>query len=359
MPAASTAGNTAAQPPGEALARGWGFLRQQAEAGFPDACHAMSFPHAQGFTGASERQASDLFARAVIGGLLLDLAELAPALAPAARPLAAREAAHVAAGRVHDRAGGWSYFPGLPELPPDLDSLGAASALIARAAPGQLALCQGPIALALARRRADAGIDTWLVAATDPPDAQAVMQRAIALCWGSTEDVDVLARFYRALRRVDPSHADAAAAGARHVAAAQRADGAWQGTWYAGPHQATALCAELLAATGTEPAALARAGGFARAALAAPGLSPVDTALCLWTLRVAGDSAAAHGDAVARLVQAQCRDGGWPEEPWIEMAMGRARGRVTKILTWGSRSVASALCLRGLAAAGTAAGTAT
>lgn len=337
-----------------AVARAWAFLERQAASGFPDACHEMTFPHAQGFTGATERQRSDLFARAVIGSLLMDLAETAPDLAPAARRLATREADHIAAGRVRDRAGGWSYFPALPELPPDLDSLAAAIGLFARAAPQHLPACAGPIGLALSQRRADGAIDTWLIAAGDPPAAQAVMRRAVELCWGSTVDIDVLARFHRALLRVAPKPAgaaDAVEAGVRLVEATQRADGAWPGTWYAGPYYSTSLCVEWLAATGTAPAALARACDFARQSLADPDLSPVSAALCLWILRVGGHDVMTHEAAVARLAAMQSDDGSWPEEPWIEMAMGRARGRVTKILTWGCRSVATAICLRALAAA--------
>jgi len=344
-------GSAAAQ---RAAGRAWDFLVRQADAGFPDACHEMTFPHAQGFTGSTERQGSDLFARAVIGGLLMDLADAGFEHAAAAGRLAGREAEHVAAGRLADRAGGWSYFPGLPELPPDLDSLAAASALFARAAPQHLAGCEGPIGLALAQRRGDGAIDTWLIAASDPLQAQTVMRRAVELCWGNTVDIDVLARFYRALLRCEPVRAGAAeaiAAGVRLVAAAQRADGAWQGTWYAGPYYGSSLCVELLSAAGAAPAAVQRACDFARLALAEPGLSPVSTALCLWTLHTAGENAGQHERAMERLAEAQSDDGSWPEEPWIEMAMGRARGRVTKILTWGSCSVASAICLRALAAA--------
>lgn len=332
-----------------AVERAWSFLARQADAGFPDARHEMVFPHAQGFTGSSERQGCDLFARAVIGGLLMDLAESGFAHAADARQRAAHEADHSAAGKLTDRAGGWSYFPGLPELPPDLDSLAAATALFARAAPQHLAACEGPVALALSQRRADGVIDTWLIAANDPPQAQMVMRRAIELCWGNTVDIDVLARFYRALLRFAPEHA---ANGAQLVEATQRSDGAWQGTWYAGPYYGTSLCVELLTSTGTAPAAVQLACDFARSALAEPGLSPVDTALCLWILHVAGENASQHAQAVERLAAAQCDDGSWPEQPWIEMAMGRARGRVTKILTWGSRSVASAICVRALAVAG-------
>lgn len=335
-----------------ASGRAWDFLRRQDDAGFPDARHEMRFPHAQGFTGSTELQGSDLFARAVIGGLLMDLAEVSPAHAEAAKRLAASQADHVAAGRVTDRAGGWSYFPGLPELPPDLDSLAAASALFARSAPQHLALCASPIELALSQRRVDGAIDTWLVAPSDPPQAQAVMRRAVELCWGNTVDIDVLARFYRALLRLEPALAGTVATGARLVEAAQRDDGAWQGTWYAGPFQATSLCVDLLVAAGSAPAAVARACGFARRALAEPGLSPVNAALCLWTLHLGGEGSSGHEPAVRRLAEGQSDDGSWPEEPWIEMAMGRARGRVTKILTWGSRSVASATCLRALAVAG-------
>ena len=50
--------------------------------------------------------------------------------------IAHREARYVAQATLKGRAGGWSYFPDLPELPPDLDSLSAALHLFARVAPG-------------------------------------------------------------------------------------------------------------------------------------------------------------------------------------------------------------------------------
>jgi squalene-hopene/tetraprenyl-beta-curcumene cyclase len=334
-----------------ALERAWEFLVARALEGFPDSRHEMNFPRAQGFTGESERQGCDNFARAVLGSLMLDLGELRTEWASEARAIAEREAAYGAASKVTDRAGGWSYFPGLPELPPDLDSLAAVTSLFARASRDHLPLCEEPIALALSQRKEDGAIDTWLVAPSDAPNKQMTMKRAIAMCWGNTVDADVLARFYRALALLDGARYEGEiTAGAMLIESLQGDDGAWLVPWYAGPYYGTTLCLEMLWECGKGEAAVEKATGFLQNAAENVPLSPMSAALTLWGLHAAGEEISGFQRAINLIGSTQREDGSWPAEPWIQMAMGRAAGRVARILTWGSTTITTALCLRTLAA---------
>lgn len=349
----------------EAIARAEGFLLAAAAGGFAEARHEMVFPRWAGFHGAVERQSSDVFARAVIAGVLLDVAELQGGeAADRWLAIAAREAEHVAAARLDDRPGGWSYFPGLPELPPDLDSLAAAALLFARAAPQLLPLCEEPIRRALDSAAADGSVETWIVAPSSSPSQVRAMRRGIRRYWGDGADVEVCARFFRALHRVAPQrHAAAVEKGTRWVMSQQRPSGAWGATWYWGEVYGTALCLTLLREVGEAtgaPGSLARAASLGVASLCELQRDdggwgvwesvPLDTAIALRELAL--DDASVHRGRITRAVELllaqQGTDGSWPATPWIKMDVGRAAGRVLRTLTHGSVPVTTAFCLRSL-----------
>jgi len=312
-----------------ATGRARAFLRSAAEAGFPEARHDMTFPHGVGFTGAQERQSGDIFSRAILGGLLLDIAQASGDAE--LRSAALEQADYVATQKLKDCAGGWSYFPGLPELPPDLDSLAAAIALFARIAPQHLALCEEPIQTALALRQPDGSIPSFLIADGDDPGRRSAMLRGVQLYWGNTPDADVLARFYSALLLLDRSlHAPLAPLA--WLASQQQPDGSWLVPWYVGPWYGTRLCTELfLAVDPAHPAAVA-ALQFLRSV--GPGATALDIAF-----------SEGPKDALAGLQEA---DGSWPPSPWIQMPMGRPTGRVIRTLRWQSRTLTTAFCLRAL-----------
>lgn len=340
------------------MARGLAFLLDEAAAGFPEACHRMSFPHWAGFTGNEELQAGDVFTRAVLAGVLLDVAGLAlPETAARLRAVAREEAAYVARARLAHRRGGWSYFPDLPELPPDLDSLAAVITLFARAAPELGGGCDGPLAVAWEHRTPEGAVGTWLVSADDAPQERATMLRGIAEAWGPAVDVDVCARFFRALVLRDPDrYAAEIAAGIAFVLGAQEVHGGWPSTWYAGEAYGDALCLELLAEAGVRDAAVVR--GVERvASLQRPdgGWGPrcsfaLDTAVAMWVL--AGDGR--YGDRLARgracLLDLQTAEGFWEGTPWIVMNTGRARGLDGPIARYRCTTLTTACCVRALLA---------
>jgi squalene-hopene/tetraprenyl-beta-curcumene cyclase len=346
-----------------AIAHAADFLLAQAEDHFSEVRHTMIFPRAAGFSAEQETQSSDVFARAVLGSVLAEMASLSNDVHFASewRALACREADHVAASRVPWSEGGWSYFADLPELPPDVDSLGAALELFVRTEGKHAPLCNRPIALALASQSGEGSLETWIVPQTSdaPSDAwrRERMRVGVENYWGGDRAVDVCARFFRALALYDADHYRTAInAGMKFVVRSQRDDGGWGGSWY-GDLYTTALCADLMKSRITDGARpLARAveyvlrtqrddGGWgARQSL------PLDTAMALWILRDVDESKAFAPivRGLGWLRAAQKRAGFWTPSPWIRMEVGRAQGQISHTLHYQSVTLTTAFCMRTL-----------
>ena len=300
----------------------------------------------------------------MLAGVLLDIAALEEDSERRGQweALARREAVYVAAARLPDRHGGWSYFPTLAELPPDLDSLGAAMTLFGRAAWEHLPACMEAAALALSGRRADGGIRTWLISPLDPPRARTVTQRGVQRFWGEDVSVDACARFGLGLLACDaeaggPWTQEACRTG-EYVADQQGADGLWQATWYWGPVYGTALCLELLEALGTQPAACAAGLAALRGLQRRDGgwgsweSVPLDTAVAVRALARwgGGEDAASLQRVAALLLDYQRLDGAWNRSPWIRMEPGRASGKESPALAHGSATLSTACALAALLA---------
>lgn len=334
-------------PPREtALALALQTLQREAGAGFPEAVHAMGFP--AWLAGPRRRLQALAFPQAVLADVLLDIADRLDEGAPW-RAMAARIADAVAARRLTRLRGGWRYFPGLPALPPDLDSLAAALTLFARVAPQHLPLCAGPVRLALDAADADGACPTWLTAPQDPWPDRLAMRAGVRWLWGRTRDVDVNARFVQALAVAGRAHEGEGAA--HWVRAQQQPDGLWPQTWYACPAYTAALA---LAVPGVDAAAAHRAlaarqrpdGGWPSEAR--PEGDVQSTALATWLL-------APHRPAAARrgadwLCAMQDEPGAWRATPWLRMEVGRARGQVRQVARWGSATLNTAWAVRALLA---------
>jgi squalene-hopene/tetraprenyl-beta-curcumene cyclase len=290
----------------------------------------------------------------------LDIADLESPdadFAPAWRALARQGAEYVAQARLKERAGGWSYFPGLPELPPDLDSLAAALLLFARIAPGLTGLCQEPIGLALANQQADGSLETWIVAPRDGPAQREAMERGIRYYWGKGSDADVLAHFGHALLTFDSRrYGDTVARIIPVIVSKQHPDGYWSVPWYCGPYYGTGLCLRLLRECRQAEAAAGRAVQFLRDSQNQDGcwgrgqMAPMDTALALWALScgLAPERPRGQERALDALIEMQASQGCWTGAPWIQMGIGRAGGNITRVATYHSTTLTTAFCLRSL-----------
>lgn len=335
------------------------YLLAQAGQLFAEVRHKMNFSRAAGFTGSSEEQTGDIFARATLAHLFLDIAA-SVGTAQLAEPLLAlarREADYIARAKVGNRAGGWSYFPDLPELPPDADSLAAALSLFVRIAPEYMELCREPVGLVLNGADTDGAFETWIVSPEDAPSDCARMQWAIQNCWGTGADPDVLAHFYYALWLWDPDYyADAIRRGASKLIAMQQPNGSWRATWYVGPAYGTGLAVRLLREIGMGNDARARACRFLLDTQREDGAwgdessAPLQTALSMAALHLAesGSDSIEMRRGAAALRERQLADGSWFASPWIQMEIGRATGKILHLATYQSTTLTTAFCLRAL-----------
>jgi hypothetical protein len=345
-----------------ALDRASSYLLAHAEQQFDETRHTMTFSRAAGFTGSQEKQSADIFARATLANLFLEIAGLAPEarFADSLRDIARQEASYIAGAKIRNRAGGWSYFPGLPELPPDADSLAAALSLFARVAPEHLPLCQEAVDLVLASVAPDGSFETWIVAPTDEPPDRARMEWAIRNCWGTGADPDVLAHFYYALSLWSaPSYEDAIRLGASKIIEMQQKNGSWRATWYVGPAYGTGLAVRLLREAGTGTDARIRARRFLLDSQLEDGTWEIPGAERSIALQTALSMAAlietepeSGGNALQRGASAlrdlQLADGSWNASPWIQMEIGRATGKILHVATYQSAVLTTAFCLRAL-----------
>jgi len=342
-----------------ALERAWAYLFAQADQQFAEVRHEMIFSRAAGFTGFIEKQSSDVFPRATLANLLLDIAGLVRSaeLQAPLRAIARREAEYIARAKVLDRAGGWSYFPELPELPPDADSLAAALSLFVRIAPEYVELCREPVELVLANASADGSFETWIVAPTDTPSDRARMRWAIQNCWGTGADLDVLAHLYYALWLWEPArYGEAIRRGASKLIEMQQPNGAWRATWYTGPAYGTGLSVRLLREIGMGDDARVRAYRFLLDTQREDGSwgehssMPLQTALSLAAMSDAGPGPSSIemrlGTTAIRGMQ--LADGSWGASPWIQMEIGRAVGKIVRVATYQSATLTTAFCLRAL-----------
>ena len=116
-----------------------------------------------------------------------------------------REAAYVAGNKSAVTAGGWKYFPDLPELPPDIDSLSAVLTLLCAVGFSDrepyASLVRLPIDIAIGGQRPDGGFETWILPKDDPPASLRGMEHGIAKYWGGGVDHVAHARFLLCWRR--------------------------------------------------------------------------------------------------------------------------------------------------------------
>ena len=336
------------------------YLLTQARRDFAETKHEMVFPHRAGFGGQKERHFSDVFARAVLACILMDIIDMdaEDEIGTATlRAIVRREADYVAQAKLTDRAGGWSYFPDLPDLPPDLDSLASVLRLFVRAAPAYISLCREPLQIALDTLQSHGALETWIIAPGDRLEDQRRMRNGIKRFWGSGVHLDVCAHFFLALCEYDfGNYSDRIYRGARYICDRQDSNGSWEATWYGGSAYGAFLCLSLLHKLQYGTRVQQRAIEFLLKSQRDDGgwgiweSVPLDTAVAIWALLQQGSDVQLDviGRAVACLLDYQADDGRWNPSPWIKMDVGRAHAQTTHTLTYQSATLSTAFCLRSL-----------
>jgi squalene-hopene/tetraprenyl-beta-curcumene cyclase len=308
----------------------------------------MDFPAAQGFSGSADSQLGDVFGRALIADALQD------AGAEAHGHLIDDTIEHLLTRRRNDQLGGWSYFPGLAELPADADDLAQVMLLFWRAGRRDLIerYCEVPLEVLLAQAN-DGAIPTWILPDQPRTPGQALQAEWVRLAWGSTADPEVVANLLHALAHYDlVRFGPVVVAGANWLASSQHDDGSWPSTWYHGPWYGTWQAVRLLAGITPHHPAVARARAFlidSRLPDGGWGLDaasdPLSTAFAL--LALAATRVPVPPEVAASGLRAMHPiDGNWPAVPFIRMQLGRTGPGPVKVLTYASRTVTALFVLK-------------
>ena len=333
--------------------RGLDFIVKEWSAEFRDAGHSMVFPHFLGFTGDHERHYGDVFQRAIIADALCDADD---ALGGALRPPIRREVTYLVGRRLTRGVGGWSYFPTLPELPPDADDLGQVIQVLVRSGCASLADEHAAAALRVLFgdcTLADGSFETWIIPARDRSAEQQRQLDAAREKWGTGPDAEVMANLLYALTLYDaPRFAVECRQGAEYIERVQQRDGSWTCRWYFGPYYGTYACARSLRALRSGAASLTRAADFIRRAQNPDGSwsqpssksgDALSTALALLGLAAAMPASDVESEDMTRATRARAwleenGDGdGWPSCVFI---------RPSKLHSYGSRPITTAYVMK-------------
>ncbi len=373
-----------AQDPWQQLAwNGLSFIVQQWQLGFGEARHIMAFPRDQfpldplrdaegqgnqSFSAPSEYQYGDVFQRAIIADVLCDANDH---LHGQMQLLIDYEINYILSQRRSD-TGGWSYFPALPELPPDADDLAQVMQVLVRTQRQTdiMDTCEPLLSILLDENvHADGSFETWILPVTGRMPIQERQAMFTRLAWGIGPDNDVMANLLYALVLYDwKRFAATIQHGVEYLKRQQEASGAWMSTWYHGAYYGTYVCLRLLTAVAHESTAIQRAWHFLRSQQHPDGgwgmngeSDALNTALALLGLAVIHHSARTHnlwprdqlkGDreraarALGYLQGCQETGKGWPSCEFIRMEMGRATGDVLRTLSYGSRTITTAYVLK-------------
>lgn len=329
------------------------FLLGEWPAGFREAAHSMVFPHFLGFTGDHERHHGDVFQRAIIADALCDADR---PLAGSLRPAVRREVMYLVDRRLRRGVGGWSYFPTLPELPPDADDLGQVIQLLVRSGHAPLVDEHAAAPLRVLFRdcmHADGSFETWIIPARDRSVEQERQLDAAREKWGTGPDAEVMANLLYALLLYDaPRFAKECRAGAEYIERCQQRDGSWSCRWYFGPYYGTYVCARFLRALESQVASVARAADFLRATQRPDGSwsqpsscagDALSTALALIGLATAQSADGVDSEDTGRATRARA----WLEEDADgDRWPGCSFIRPSKLHSYGSHTITTAYVMK-------------
>jgi squalene-hopene/tetraprenyl-beta-curcumene cyclase len=334
-----------------------GMLLDQQATGYREAIHWMEVPWLDQDRVRLKTYPATVFQRAVVLDALLD-AYAAGLQVPGS--VLGHEALLLLQAKRQDVRGGWSYLPGVPELPPDVDDLAMVLQVLARVG-GQPLAAAGQRGLDLVLAAADRGdLTTWILDPGQEPHRNEVFRRYIELTQAGGAHPEVVANLLYAASLYDTQTGrQAATSAAGYLESAQDVDGSWPSRWYWGRHYGTYRAVAALALVAPGSRALDRArdyllcgqhpnGGWGAGGASDP-LSTAFAALALTALAHPGTGRALR-PAVDYLLAAQHPDRSWPGCPFI--AFPRVGGPGVHI--YRSSTITTSFCLKALLACRTA-----
>ncbi len=331
------------------------FILDQWKTGFGEVKHVMRFSPEYGFSSPQEFQSGDVFQRALIAEALCEVNDsLGEQLSEAIR----HETDYLIENRLQTGFGGWSYFPNLPELPPDADDLAQVMQVLFRT--GRFSdikqYCSKPLKILLADNyhKESGAFETWIVPKENRTLQQEIQAEWVKKAWGEGADPDVVANIGWALQLCYPSeYGNIAKRSAEYIASIQDADGKWTSTWYHGPFYGTHVCIRLLKVVIPDSVCIDKAldyllknqnddGGWG---FENKPSDPLSTSLALLTLAdiaelIPDEKIKPASEAGLEFLQnSQLEDKSWEACLFIRMDVGRATGEVWKTLIFARKTI--------------------
>jgi len=320
--------------------------------GFCNTKHVMPFSH-EVFQVKEDFQVGDVFQRALILDTLLDFnAGLQNQLVD----IITSEADYLLEARRKTGVGGWAYFPGLTELPPDTDDLAQVMQVMLRAGYHEKAspFFEIPLSVLLNdQSNNDDGWESWIVPKQDQNEEQQLQTVWINKAWGTGSDVEVVANLVFALIMYDRKRfATEIDRGVNFLLNSHKNKHFWKSTWYYGNYYGTYVCMRAICAANGPRDTIEKTIVFLENSrqpdgsweVEGQGSSALQTALALLALSVAkqqlGSKLAERWlESSLLYLQDTCENGTWPSSPFIQMPMGRPHGYVHTILTYESPAI--------------------
>ncbi|WP_163192158.1 hypothetical protein [Clostridium thermarum] len=284
------ANNNLLSDPHQVISNVFKVLIKEQEKGFGELSHWMLFPHDLDYRGKEECQGGDIFQRALILNLLLEMKEMGFDIG---NNYIKFEADYLfnKMSPIYDI--GWSYFPDLPELAPDIDTLSEIIKIYVSypndMVKKHIADC---IDFVLDNNIVpDGSILTWML---DPKDQSELIVRAWTAArekWGVRSDPEVTANFLLALSSLDyDTYKNVVNHSLPWIFSKQNENGYWLSTWYTGNYYGSYICSKLFSKLNIRNEQTDRLASFLISSQnedgswGSNGANPQDTALAISSL---------------------------------------------------------------------------
>ena len=267
------------------------YILTQRKIDYPEMQHKIIIPQNDVFLSTHPQQTGDLFQRALLNDTLIDAQNFIPNVAEVIK----EETEKIAKDKLTRVRGGWSYFPGLPEMPPDVDCLAQVMQVLVRSKYKDVAnLLADPISLLLSDcKYRNCTFETWMIDNKDSSKNTIILKNAIKKAWKlrKGKDNEVQANILYGLFLYDYKNLESIIkSGVSILEKRQAASGYWKSTWYFGSYYGTYVSSRIIKAVKPDSKTLKKAerfilhtqnydGGWGNL-----GSDPLNTSIALLTL---------------------------------------------------------------------------
>ncbi len=222
------------------IKNGLEFIKKDFIHNFADLKHYMYISKNQGFENAGSVHYSDTFQRSMLNNCLLYIAKK---FSLDISEYVKQENDYLIGLINKDTIGGWSYYPTVNEIAPDIDTLGEIMQYFIKSNNGLFVniYCEPSIDIALKQRtQLDGGIETWIIPKNNQTKIQIKQEDFSINKWGVGPDLEIVANFIYSLNLYNPSLYFVNIENAlKYIVESQNEKGFWAGRQYYGNYYST------------------------------------------------------------------------------------------------------------------------